>query len=277
MSVAKGWALAFEAERTFDIVFTLLEQSNLSPSSATTNSTPPIPFLNRSLLADYQQSYSLSRTLASVLKNAEEKDARLDIIESTLAAFDSQSNQGKDPGALKIVLRSYGLQRGIVNPNTKSKRQVPPSTGTTASTNDTPLPPVNTATSYDKGKGKAEAPARIEDPELDVKVTQVLDVLPDLNPVYVRLLLGSEVYKGDPEQVLSALLEGRALTEEEMNVELEQQEFHRHVPTSSRGYDIAERRNIFDDQELDLAHLTIGKKNIEFVMILVNGFGSLLN
>jgi activating signal cointegrator complex subunit 2 len=262
MTIARGPTLALEAERTFDIVFSLLERSNLTTSSSTTNPTSLIPFLDQSLLADYQQSYSLSQTLASVLKNAEEKDARLDIIESTLAAFDSQNNQGKNPGVLKIVLYSYGLQRGIVDPLRRSI-----SAGTAASTNDTPLPSIDNATSYDKGKGKAKAPARIEDPELDVKVTQILDVLPDLNPVYVRLLLGYEMYEGDPEQVLSALLEGRAPTEEEINVKLEQQEFYGHVPTPLRAYDIAERRNVFDNQELDLAHLTIGKKNLEFVMI----------
>lgn len=268
LSIAKGRALGFEAERTFDIVFALLEQSNPSRSSPAANNAPLIPFLNRSLLADYQQSYSLSKTLASALKSAEEKDARLDIIESTLAMFDSQCNEGKDPGALKIVLHSYGLQRGIVNHTTRPKGHTLLSTESATSSN-AHLPLIDTNTSYNKGKGKAEAPTLIEDPELDVKVTQILDVLPDLSPFYVRLLLGNERYKGDLEQVLSALLEGRAPTEEELNSELEQQEFHEHLPASSEAYDISQRRNIFEDQEFDLAQLTIGKKNIEFVISLL--------
>ncbi len=215
LSSANGPALGFEAERTFDIIFGLLEQSSSGSSSDT--SIPLIPFLNRPLLADYQQSYSLSRTLASALKHSKEKDARLDILESSLAAFDSDSGPGaKEPGALKIVLRSYGIQQGIDNLGTQRKRRHSP-----PRSSNSPLPKVPTVDpTPSRDKGKAKAPASAEDPELDNKVVQILDVLPDSDPEYIRLLLGSDRYKGDPEQVLGALLEGRAPTEEELVKEL---------------------------------------------------------
>lgn len=259
LSSAKGSALGLAAERTFDIIFGLLELSNTGPSSAT--STPLTPFLNRPLLADYQQSYSLSRTLASALKHAEEKDARLDVLESALGAFDAGSGpDDKEPGALKIVLRSYGVQQGIDNLGTQRKHHQPPS-----ETTNNPPPVVNSALS--RGKGKAKAPAVAEDPELDNKVVQILDILPDTDPGYIRLLLGNSRYKGDPEQVLGALLEGRAPTEEELVKELEQQENNSQDVGGARGYDISQRRNVFDDQEFHPAHVTTGKKNIEYVSL----------
>ncbi|KAF9450591.1 hypothetical protein P691DRAFT_725651 [Macrolepiota fuliginosa MF-IS2] len=257
MSSAKGRALGAEAERTFDTIFALLELPGSSSGSLSANAVPLTPFLNRPLLADYQHSYSLSRTLASVLKQAEEKDARLDILESALAAFDSSDNTGdKEPGALKIVLRSYGIQQGIDNLGTRSKQGQPP-----LEVNSRPPPPIIDSNSS-KGKGKAKASVPVEDPELDIKVTQILDVLPDFSPEHIRLLLGSERYKGDVEQVLGALLEGRAPGEEELGKELEQGVISQPVPVAG-SYDISQRRNVFDDQDMDLSQVKAGKKDIE--------------
>ncbi|KAJ3572834.1 hypothetical protein NP233_g2826 [Leucocoprinus birnbaumii] len=255
MSSAKGRSLGIEAERTFDIIFALLEQSTLSSSSSTANDTPLTPFLNRSLLADYQQSYSLTKTLVSALKHAEEKDARLDMLESALACFDSDGPGRKEPGALKIVLRSYGIQHGIDNRGDRSRHQQ------NQATSSTQPPAPHVTASSNKGKGKAHEP--VEDPELDIKVTQVLDVLPDLSSDYVRLLLGSSTYHGDLERVLGALLEGNAPSEEELLKELDQSEQPTQASTGAGGYDVSQRRNVFDDQEMNLSQITSGKKNLE--------------
>lgn len=259
MSTAQGRSLGIEAERTFDIVFALLEQSSFSSPASSENTVPLTPFLNRSLLADYQQSYSLSGTLVSALKRAEEKDARLDILESALAGFDSDNTGRNNPGALKIVLRSYGIQQGIDNRGDRSKRQAPRPTTSSASITQ----PLATSAGTLSSKGKGKAPEPVEDPELDIKVTQVLDVLPELSSNYVRLLLGSNVYKGDLERVLGVLLEGNAPSEEDLLQEIEQERRLLQVPASTGGYDVSQRRNVFDDQEMDLSQVTSGKKNTD--------------
>jgi activating signal cointegrator complex subunit 2 len=265
MSLAKGRSLGIEAERAFNIVFALLEQSNSYSSTSASDTVPLTPFLNRSILADYQQSYSLSKTLVSALKHSEEKDARLDILESALAGFDPDGSGKKDPGALKIVLHSYGIQQGIDNLGNRNKpQQASQMRSTTTSSNHQTVPPSTSI--HISRKGKAKAADTVEDPERDIKVTQVLDVLPDLSSDYVRLLLGSARYKGDSEQVLGALLEGNAASEEALLQELEN-EGHppQQTPVTSDGYNLSQRRNVFDDQEMDLSQVTMGKKDIEYV------------
>ena len=242
---AEGRLLGIEAERTFDIVFALLEQFSSSSSTS-----PLTPFLNQSLLSDYHQSYSLSHMLTSALKHAEEKDARLDIIEATLANFDSGGSERKDPGALKIVLRSYGIQQGIDNRGPRAKAT------------DTSVPrnvSHNDASSSKKGKEKALEP--VEDLELDRKVSQVLDVLPDVSTHYVRLLLESDEFKGDLERVLGALLEENAPSEEVLLSEIKRDD-HK----STVNYTLSQRLNVFDGQNMDLSQVRSGKKNIEYVL-----------
>jgi activating signal cointegrator complex subunit 2 len=264
VSSAKGQSLGSEVERTFDIIFALLEQPRSAVSTSSTGDVSLIPFLNQSLLADYQQSYSLSKTLASILKHDKEKDARLDVLESTLAGLDDPSVPGgKEPGALKIVLRSYGIQQGINNLGKRSKQQdSSPPTAPTTSNNSFTYQSEDSKGS--KGKGKTKASAPLEDPQLDIKVTQVLDVLPDFGADYIRLLLESDAYKGDPEQVLSALLEGNAPSLEALVKELE--EDFSQTPVVTTGYDLSERRNVFDDQEMDVTQITVGKKDDELVI-----------
>ncbi|KAJ7240454.1 hypothetical protein C8J57DRAFT_1438901 [Mycena rebaudengoi] len=209
ISSAKGAALAMEADRTFDVIFTLLElPSSSQPNSAQT------PFLDRTLLADYQQSYDLSRTLASALRHAEEKDARVDLLESTLQSLSLSSE--KEPGALKILLRSSGIAPG--------------------------------------GKAKDTSPS-IEDPELDVKVTQVLDILPDHAPEYIRALLSHPAYT-TPDKVVEALLEGTAPTAEKLSESAVK-------PDPVAGY---VRQNVYDDQAMDLGRVRVGKKDQEGVL-----------
>jgi len=244
---AEERSLSIEVERTFDIVFALLEQSS-SPSGST---APLTPFLNQPLLSDYHQSYSLSHMLTSALKHTEEKDARLDIIEAAL----SDGSERKDPGALKIVLRSYGIQQGIDN------------RGPRVNAADTSTPrgvPHNDSSSSKKGKGKALEP--VEDLELDRKVSQVLDVLPDVDTNYLRLLLESDEFKGDLERVLGALLEGNAPSEEVLHSEIKQGEQPSQLHGSSGNYTLSQRLNVFDNQDMDLSQVRSGKKSIEYVL-----------
>ncbi|KAJ7073533.1 hypothetical protein B0H15DRAFT_792719 [Mycena belliarum] len=224
MSSSSGAALAVEADRTFDIIFALLELPSSSQPDATQT-----PFLNRSLLADYQQTYDLSRTLASSLRHAEEKDARVDLLESTLQSLGSSSK--KDPGVLKILLRSSGIAPGVDNIGRGYTKK--PDT---------------------KGKGRDVSPPAatvVEDSELDIKVTQVLDILPEHAPGYIRLLLSSPSYT-NAEQVVEALLEGTAPSQQELEAQ--------NAPPKADDAAGYVRRNVYDDEAMDLSQLRVGKK-----------------
>ncbi|KAJ6588792.1 hypothetical protein B0H19DRAFT_1101164 [Mycena capillaripes] len=229
MSSSSGAALAVEADRTFDIIFTLLSL----PSSSQQPNPGQTPFLDRSLLADYQQTYDLSHTLASSLRHAEEKDARLDLLESSIQSISSSSE--KEPGALKILLRSSGIAPGVDNLGKGHPKRVD-----------------------NKGKAKdvvIPTPAAIEDPELDVNVTQVLDILPEHEPAYIRALLMHPSYT-TPEKVVEALLEGTAPSLEELQ------------PSASKPDDISSyvRRNVYDDDAMDLGQVRVGKKTNDSVL-----------
>ncbi|KAG6823233.1 hypothetical protein H0H87_001549, partial [Tephrocybe sp. NHM501043] len=177
LSNTSGRALAAESERTFGIIFALLEIPSSSATTTTSSSAQPTPFLNRTLLADYQTTYSLNKTLSTALQAAAEKDARLDLLDSTLRSLESPSSptlnsKRKDAGALKILLGSSGISPGIDNRGdggrVRSTLQPIPTLGTNAS-----------------GKGKERAPEpepRFAVPDLDVKITQVLDIFPDHAP-----------------------------------------------------------------------------------------------
>lgn len=239
--------LGITSERAFDVVFTLLE---IRPSSSS-QQIPQIQFLNQPLITDYQRTYSLSNTLAASLRHATEKDPRLDLLESTLQALDAPS---RSPGALKLLLRSSGLAQNV-RYSSRDRNEKGPSNRVA-------------------GKAKAVVPENELDPDLDIKATQVLDIFPSHSLSYIRLLLAYPPYAGSPEKVIEALLEGTAPEESEL------------VPISEYGAkasgsapqdaspedDIArmvrERRNVFDDEILDLSKLRIGKKTYALQFIL---------
>ena len=254
-SIPTGTALVAEAERAFDIVFTLLD---VSTSSSSSTDTRPIPFLNQSLLADYQQAYTLSNSLASSLKHAEEKDARLDLLESMLDSLDTTS-AGRDPkqkdaGALTILLRSSGSQPGIDKRNHQSRP------------NDADMTTNSNFMSTNKNKGKARAvpiPPTVSDTDLDMKATQVLDIFPDLSINHVRLLLMHGGYGGNPEKVIEALLEGTAMSEEHLEQHVEESQMT--AMERENQYDVSQRKNVFDGEALDVSRLRFGKKDVRLV------------
>ncbi|KIM46909.1 hypothetical protein M413DRAFT_64091, partial [Hebeloma cylindrosporum] len=249
----RGPRLAEEAERTFDIIFALLEVPS-SPSDI-----PGTPFLNQTLLADYQQHYDLSRTLSIALRHAQEKDVRLDLLENTLQSFEGTSTK---PGALKILLRSSGIQVGIDNLGNRNARSHHEQTPTPAR-----------AQPNLKGKGKAHPLHPDPDPDLDIKTTQVLDILPDTSPNYIKLLLAHDRYGRDPEKVLGALLEGTAMSEEELERDL-REGLEMEVEKNEVEYKMEQRRNVFDDEPVDLSRYRVGKKDTGFVFCSPRSFSS---
>ncbi|KAJ7576937.1 hypothetical protein C8J56DRAFT_971987 [Mycena floridula] len=222
LSQASGRELEEESEIAFGVIFSLLEASS-TPSSS--DPLPPTPFLNQPLVADYQQSYDLSQSLALALSHAPEKDVRVDLLQSTLSNFDNS----KDPGALKLLILSSGAPRPAIN----------------------------------KGKAKASASVPVVDPDLELKVVQVLDVLPDHPAEYIRALLSASSYPfaENPEKVVEALLEGTAPSAEKLAAakpavvqRKEGDEFMEYV----KG-----RQNVFDEQKMDPTQLRVGKKKEE--------------
>ncbi|KAF9078196.1 hypothetical protein BDP27DRAFT_1253294 [Rhodocollybia butyracea] len=242
---ASGRALAVEAETIFDIVFALLELNSTAGQA-------PTPFLNQSILADYQQSYDLMRTLSSSFRHAVERDARLDLLEESLKKLESGEGGKKNPGALKILLRSSGIPAGIDNRSLSNRN---------------------------KGKGKEQqrdkeinvtdptipAPqsTTTDDPDLDIKISQVLDIFPDQPPDYIRDLLTHPSYPfagntDGAERVIGALLEGTTPPWDEVrNASKAAAALRKPIPVQQQP----ERKNIFDEEDIDLSKFRVGKKS----------------
>lgn len=240
ISTASGTELAVETDRSFGIVFALLD---VVSQSAAVGPADAVPFLNRSLVADYQYAYDLDRTLSSALGPASRDDARMELLESTLRSFDIEQSggDGKDPGALKLILRSSGIVQGAAIKVVSTARPV----------------------SIDKGKAKAmtaleSSPPR--DVDLDFQVTQVLDTLPGHSPQYIRKLLTHPSYpfSGNVERVIEALLEGTAPGEDALG---DGDGVTGNLTTVLPTVDAPiERRNVFDQETMDLSRIHIGKK-----------------
>ncbi|KAF9813567.1 hypothetical protein IEO21_05499 [Rhodonia placenta] len=253
-----GPELAAQCESAFEIVFALLELPPSAPASSA--NAAPLPFLNCPLLADYQHAYDLSKTLADTLKRAD--DARAELLEATLRGLDGSDGEG--PGALKLLLRSSGIAPGI------DYQGRGPSRATTG----------GDAKGKGKGKDKDKAAPLEEDPALDAAVAQVLDILPDQPPEYLRFLLGHSdyPYKGDAERLIGALLEGTAPNPDEVEAAMRRAEVVAGVePSAVREavvYDEDEftytrdRRNAFDDEAMDIRNVRIGKKTDDVLAVL---------
>lgn len=243
ISSASGQTLGRESERVFDIIFALLELPSTSSSTPNVSLTP---FLNRPLLADYQHSYDLSHTLASALKQTAEEDARVELLESTLRSLEvsSEGRNDRDPGALKLLLRSSGVPPGIDNLG-RGKSHAKPKAQQTQ---------VRDA----KGKGKSKATPPIEDPDLDIKTSQVLSILSDHDPSHIRLLLTQP--NSSVESVVEALLEGTAPSMAELEETRLTKAGADSQPYGDEFEYTKERRNVFDDEVIDLSSVRVGKK-----------------
>ncbi|RXW22893.1 hypothetical protein EST38_g2941 [Candolleomyces aberdarensis] len=268
LASADSRQLAMQTEIAFTALFAMTEVAR-GASDSDNSSTLPTPFLNYSLLQDYQNTHDLSTMLARALKEAKERDARLDLLEDALGASKARSGGKKrDPGALKILLRGSGLQRHSRASGSSSHVG---GTSTTAATIDVPGPSFTLSTSQIHQES---------DVEIATKASQVLDILPDLSFEYVCNLLKSSRYGGDPERVIGALLEGSAPDANVLKRELRSSapsappersstpsaplgvySAPSAPPVVSQG--VYERRNVFDDEVIDFSTVRFGKKNVE--------------
>ncbi|KAI1784541.1 hypothetical protein LXA43DRAFT_976651 [Ganoderma leucocontextum] len=241
-------ALAAQAEPAFDVAFALIDL----PAPALDRELAPEPFLNRPLLADYQHAYDSAQTLAGVLRRTE--DARADLLEASLremsARADGASGSGsRAPGALKLILRSSGVPPGIDNLGRG---------------------PGSVAKIDAKGKGKdmrvGAGDAGVQDEQLDLAVAQG----------YVRYVLSHSdyPYRGDAERLIGALLEGTAPSQADVDAALaregEREGGARGMAGAVRD-EFAftrERRNVWDDEAMDLSRVKIGKKSDDVRTVL---------
>ncbi|KDQ58600.1 hypothetical protein JAAARDRAFT_155141 [Jaapia argillacea MUCL 33604] len=243
LSSLTGPGLAARTERILDIVFSLLELPPASSSSVSSGSLPPTSFINRPLLDDYSSTYPLAKSLSDTLLRSKVGDPRLDLLESSLASLDHNGN-AQNAVTVKLLLRSSGLPM---------LRQHDPIT--------------RSQPSREKGKAKETASfvptssTLSSDPDLDLKVTQVLDVLSDHDPSYIRGLLSMDLGKGkgSVEGVIEALLEGKAPPPEQV----------RGAGTAGiHREEVLERRNIFDQEQIDVDKVHVGKKSDESTSVL---------
>ncbi|EKM57481.1 uncharacterized protein PHACADRAFT_251150, partial [Phanerochaete carnosa HHB-10118-sp] len=172
-----GPALAEACTPAFEVLDALVA---LVPSRGPTEE--PIPFLNRSLIEDCQAAYDLRAVLKGATRTA--NDPHTQRLERALADLNTRED---GPGALRLLLRSSGAMPGI------DTRGAGPA--------------------KDKGKARAAATDQPDNhPALAAAVAQVLDILPEQDPAYIRYVLQHPdfPYRGDAERLIGALLEGTA-------------------------------------------------------------------
>ena len=224
-------------QKVLEVLLALADPATTSPPHfpPNTTTTEPMPFLNRTMLEDYHDAYDFTRTLTAALRKQEHDDARIDLFEAQLHSIRASGGGERRPGALKILLHSSGAPPPRIDP---------------------------------KGKGRAD-PDRVDAPppvnpsnDLDMKVTQVLDILPERSPDYVRALLQHPDYsfRGNPEGVIEALLDGTAPPMEDLRQPAVKHPHQLREPVQEEFVYTQGRRNIFDGQEMDPVHVHVGKK-----------------
>ncbi|KAH9927253.1 uncharacterized protein B0H18DRAFT_1084775 [Fomitopsis serialis] len=238
------------ADPAFEVIFGLLDVPPFRPAGTTA-------FLDRPLVSDYQHAYDLSRTLKEALKSLD--DPRSELLESSLRTLDASQGEGSSgPGALKLLLRSSGAPPAI------DARGRGPSAASAGK-------------GKGKGKGKAVAAEPRADPVLEAAVAQVLEILPDLPAPYLRFLVSSESYpyRGDAERLLGALLEGTAPGQEEVGGAMRAAEAAGAAPSMpvverapGEFTYTRERRNVFDEEKIDMESVRVGKKRDEAETVL---------
>lgn len=194
-----------------------------------------LPFVDFPLIADFQHQFDLAQRLESL--NATRDDPRLDVLINTIANL-----AAPDPNAL-----------GPLSLLTEK-----PATNDTAS---------HGAIGSRKGKGRAA----LVDVDMEEAVTEILTILPDQDPDFLRRCLAHSMFTGSDRtsKLVSALFEGNVPVE--LMAELTSGPSAKEpspLPPSTGGGTENEneykytkgRGNVFDDQPFDISALRIGKK-----------------
>ena len=193
------------------------------------------PFIDFPLIADYQHQFDLAQRLKSL--NTTYDDPRLEVLIVLIA--DLTLADPSELGPLSLLLAK------------------PENSNITS----------HMATGSRKGKGRA-APV---DDGVEEAITQILSILPDQDPDFLRKCLAHSMFTGPDrtEKLMAALLEGNVPTELVMD-ETGGPSANEPPPLLLSTEDGKEkekeykytkgRQNIFDDQPFDVSALRIGKK-----------------
>jgi activating signal cointegrator complex subunit 2 len=230
-AAAPGAPLASASDHAFALVFALLDL----PSAGARGNTP---FYDQPLIADYQHAYDVAKTLGSALRRADA--GRTDALDAVLRSLDV----GEGPGALKLLLRSSSVASGSASARVAA--------GSSQHAQVVAAGP--------SGSGSSQPIAA--DPMLEAQVEQVRELFPDHSAAYVRALLIHPDYPfhGSAEKVIGALLEGHAPPPEEIEPVVPATAGVRPVEPDAAWAYTAERRNVFDDEVVDVSKLHVGKK-----------------
>ena len=195
------------------------------------------PFIHFPLIADYQHQFDLAQRLKSL--SATHDDPRLDVLIAQIANL--APADPNELGPLSLLLET-------------------PATNNTASYG---------ASGGRKGKGKA-APV---DEGVEDAITQILSILPDQDPDFLRRCLAHSRFTGSDrtEKLVAALLEGNVPAElmmDETSDPSANEPSHQPLSTEDgkgkekeKEYKYTKgRQNIFNDQPFDISALRIGKK-----------------
>ncbi|KAH9962905.1 hypothetical protein BC827DRAFT_1260123 [Russula dissimulans] len=254
---------AAQLDRAIDIVSAL--HALPAPPRRPDDHAPPTAFLNRSLLADYQHTYDLSEKLVRALPHGVvvADDARLEWLLAALRGLDADLDGGgsgsgpsvavqarrRDPGAFELLLGS-GAQPGIgVDDH-----------ATTVHTSE------RGAIVATLSRG-AEAAAASSSKAVDPRVEEVRVILPDYAPEYVHALLQRADY-GSVERVVEALLEGTAPPPEALQQQ-QQAALKAQADQAREEFEYTrDRRNVFDEEDMDVSRLRVGKKSDDAMTVL---------
>ena len=204
-------------------------------SSVEVDVTEQSPFIHFPLIADYQHHFDLAQRLKSL--NTTHDDPRLDVLIAQIANLALADPD--ELGPLSLLLE-------------KSATNAIASYGTTGSR---------------KGKGRA-APV---DDGVEEAITQILSILPDQDPDFLRRCLAHSMFTGSDrtEKLMAALLEGSVPAELMMDetsgplanelpllpLSIEDGKGKEKEYKYTKG-----RQNVFNDQPFDISALRIGKK-----------------
>ena len=197
--------------------------------------TEKSPFTNFPLIADYQHQFDLAQRLKSL--NTTHDDPRLEVLIVLIA--DLAPADPNELGPLSLLLGK-------------------PANSTTAS---------YAATGRRKGKGRA-APV---DEDVEEAIAQILSILPDQDPDFLRKCLAHSTFVGPDrmEKLMAALLEGNVpadLVMDETGGSSANEPSTLLLSTEDgkekeKEYKYTKgRQNIFDDQPFDVSALRLGKK-----------------
>jgi activating signal cointegrator complex subunit 2 len=226
--------ISAEGDRAFEVIFAIMEIVSSPDRDLTVQRTP---FYNQSLIEDYDHAYNMEKTLNASLRRAD--SARMDLLEHQLRSLESPDRRPGDLGALKLLIRSDGMVPAVTRKPDIESHGV-----------------VSAAASASSSSQPASA-----DPQTESQVAQVRELLPDYSEAYIRALLIHPDYpfRGNPERVIEALLEGRAPPPDEIEPAVPQSAAVQPLPIESWTY-TAERRNVFDEEHVDMSKLRIGKQ-----------------